>query len=139
MAISTSTRWEDIAAAKRAALMQTIPPEWVIPDDILPPPKQLDVTSFPLSSGWFTTLELEITSSTSSEILSRVQAGIWSARDVTSAFCKRASAAHQLVSGFCVCQNAICTRLTTWTDELLERDHVPRGFGSCRSPRRRFH
>ncbi|KIX03040.1 uncharacterized protein Z518_06590 [Rhinocladiella mackenziei CBS 650.93] len=98
MAISHSSRWEDIAAAKAAALMATIPAKWVIPADILPSSKQLDVTAFPQTSGWFTTEELEITSSTSSEIVDKVRTRTWSAKAVTSAFCKRAAAAHQLTN-----------------------------------------
>lgn len=96
MAISTTT-WQDVAAAKVVALMKSIPAEWVIPEDVMPSPKQLDVTTFPETSGWFTAEELEITSSTSSEILSKLKDKAWSARAVTAAFCKRASAAHQLV------------------------------------------
>lgn len=97
MAISSTNRWEDIAAAKAAALLATIPPEWVIPKALEPSSKELDVTTFPKASGWFTPLELEITSSTSSEILSKVREGKWTAKAVTSAFCKRAAVAHQLV------------------------------------------
>ncbi|EXJ87780.1 hypothetical protein A1O1_04707 [Capronia coronata CBS 617.96] len=98
MAISPPAEWEDIAAAKRAALMKSIPAEWLIPTDILPSQKQLDVTSFPETSGLFTPQELAITSSTSAEILKRVRDKTWSAKAVTSAFCKRAAAAHQLTN-----------------------------------------
>ncbi|RMZ75560.1 hypothetical protein DV737_g5233, partial [Chaetothyriales sp. CBS 132003] len=113
MAISNLAKWEDIAAAKRAALIATIPPEWVIPSDIMPSAKQLDVTSFPKASGWFTPLELNITESTVSEILSNVKAGTWTARVVTSAFCKRAAAAHQLTN---------CLSETMFTEALEAAD-----------------
>ncbi|EHY60683.1 hypothetical protein HRR83_000452 [Exophiala dermatitidis] len=98
MAISPPAEWESIAAAKRAALMKSIPPEWLVPAEVLPSKSQLDVTSFPESSGWFTPEELKITSSTSEEILERIRDKTWSAKAVTSAFCKRAAAAHQLTN-----------------------------------------
>lgn len=98
MAISDSAPWEQVAADKVASLIATIPQEWIIPTEVLPSPKQLDITTFPQTSGWFTTEELEITASTAGEILSKVRTQTWSAVSVTRAFCKRAAAAHQLVS-----------------------------------------
>lgn len=89
--------WEDIAAAKRAELLKSIPQEWIIPHDIKPPDDQLDVTKFPEESGWFTARELEITSKNAEELLEQLRSGGWTSEEVTRAFCKRASAAHQLV------------------------------------------
>ncbi|ODH25178.1 hypothetical protein ACO22_05227 [Paracoccidioides brasiliensis] len=89
--------WEAIAAAKREELLSSIPSEWIIPQEIFPPESQADVTNFPEKSEWFTADELEITSSTASEILQKTATGVWSAEAVTRAFCKRAAAAHQLV------------------------------------------
>lgn len=93
----TKPRWQDIAAAKRKALLNSIPPEWRIPDDVKPPEDQLDVTIFPRKSGWFTEEELHITESSASALLERIWAKVWSAEQVAKAFCKRAAAAHQLV------------------------------------------
>ncbi|EEH35611.2 acetamidase [Paracoccidioides lutzii Pb01] len=90
--------WEAIAAAKREELLSSIPSEWIIQQEISPPESQADVTSFPEKSGWFTADELEITSSTASEILQKTATGVWSAEAVTHAFCKRAAAAHQLTN-----------------------------------------
>lgn len=95
----TKGLWEAIGAAKREALLASIPSEWIIPADIFPPDSQLDVTSFPEQSGWFTPLELEITKTPAREILQKTTSGTWSAEAVTRAFCKRAAAAHQLVRG----------------------------------------
>jgi len=91
------TTWEEIAAAKRATLLSSIPPQWRIPSELLPPADQADVTGFPKASGWFTNEELEITSKSASEILEAVHSGAWTSEAVTKAFCKRAAAAHQLV------------------------------------------
>lgn len=92
-----AARWEEIAQKKRAELAYTIPNEWVIPDSIKPPESQLDVTTFPQESGWFTPKELEITAASATHILGKTTTGQWSAEEVTLAFCKRASAAQQLV------------------------------------------
>ncbi|KAF1943522.1 amidase [Clathrospora elynae] len=90
--------WEKIAAAKRAALAESIPTEFRIPQDQLPPESQLNVTTWPKESGWFTPKELEITESTASQILKKVASKTWSAEHVTAAFCKRAAAAQQLTN-----------------------------------------
>jgi amidase len=90
-------KWEEIAAGKRAALLSSIPKEWLIPANIKPPDSQRDVTSFPKDSGWFTQNELDITSLAAVELLRRLVSAEWSSEEVTLAFCKRAAAAHQLV------------------------------------------
>lgn len=90
--------WETIAAQKRHALRAAIPVEWVIPAAVLPPDSQLDVTSFPTQSGWFTKRELEITSTPATQLLVNIATGSWTSEEVTRAFCKAAAAAHQLVS-----------------------------------------
>lgn len=90
--------WEKIAKAKQAALAESIPSEYRIPKDLLPPDSQLDVTTWPKQSGWFSQKELEITGSTASEILQKIASKAWSSEDVTKAFCKRAAAAQQLTN-----------------------------------------
>jgi amidase len=95
------TKWEKVAAAKRESLAASIPHEYRVPQQQVPPESQLDVTTWPKSSGWFTQEELEITDSTASRILQQVASKSWSAEKVTRAFCKRAAAAQQLVSMIC--------------------------------------
>jgi len=90
-------KWEEIAAAKRAALADSIPEEWRIPSDIRPSSDELDVTTFPHPSGWFTDEELNITDSTAAALLEKLRNGALSSEAVTKAFCKRACAAQQLV------------------------------------------
>lgn len=94
--MTSQPRWEEIAEAKRAALAEQIPPEYRVPTDRLPPESQLDVTTWPRESGWFSPKELDITDSTASHILKKIAAKDWSAEEVTRAFCKRAAAAQQL-------------------------------------------
>lgn len=89
--------WEEAASAKRAALAELIPTEYRIPRDQLPPESQLDVTTWPKGSGWFSSTELEITDSSATDILKQVACKTWTSEEVTRAFCKRAAAAQQLV------------------------------------------
>lgn len=90
--------WESISAKKRQALAQAIPPEWLIPADILPPDDQADVTTFLHESGWFTDRELEILDTPSQKILAEIASQSWTSEEVTRAFCKAAAAAQQLAS-----------------------------------------
>ncbi|KAL4864564.1 hypothetical protein BDV12DRAFT_10026 [Aspergillus spectabilis] len=90
--------WESIAAKKRRALKDSIPSEWVIPADLFPPENQLDVTTFPRESGFFTSRELEIMSTPAQTIISNLSSGAWTAEEVTKAFCKAAAAAQQLTN-----------------------------------------
>ncbi|CAI7572649.1 unnamed protein product [Penicillium glandicola] len=90
--------WESIAATKRQALKDSIPAEWVIPAGIFPPKDQLDVTTFPRESGFFTERELEITSTSAIVILSHLSSGSWTSEEVTKAFCKTAASAQQLTN-----------------------------------------
>ncbi|KAL4914829.1 amidase signature domain-containing protein [Aspergillus aurantiobrunneus] len=90
--------WEAIAAKKRQALQDSIPAAWLIPAALLPPADQLDVTTFPKESGFFTDRELEITSTPASAILPHLSSGSWTAEEVAKAFCKAAAAAHQLTN-----------------------------------------
>ncbi|KAF2083518.1 fatty-acid amide hydrolase [Saccharata proteae CBS 121410] len=90
--------WEDIAAKKRERLLASIPADWRIPPDVCPPETQLDVTTWPASSGWFSDEELEITGTSAEELLVKLKSKEWSSEKVTKAFCKRAAAAHQLTN-----------------------------------------
>ncbi|KAK8851274.1 fatty-acid amide hydrolase (amidase) [Apiospora arundinis] len=90
--------WEQVAARKRKAVLDSIPAEWIIPDHLLPPKTQDDVTTFPETSGWFTAEELAITNSEALELLPKLASGELKSETVTRAFCKRAAAAHQLTN-----------------------------------------
>ncbi|KAF2033109.1 amidase [Setomelanomma holmii] len=96
--MTSDGNWEKIAAAKRAALAEAIPKEYRVPEQQLPPESQLDVTSWPKKSGWFSSKELEITDSTALQILEKVASKTWTSEEVTRAFCKRAAAAQQLTN-----------------------------------------
>ena len=93
-----SGQWEQISAKAQDILANSIPQEWRIPKDKLPPPEQKDVTGFPAKCGLLTEAELAITNSYATEIVKKIATGEWSAEDVTRAFCKRAAVAQQVVS-----------------------------------------
>lgn len=89
--------WEDISERAIARTNDSIPVEWRIPKDKLPPADHLDVTGFPYQSGLFTEREIIITNSPATDIVVKIANGTWKAEEVTTAFCKRAAIAHQLV------------------------------------------
>lgn len=95
---TASVSWESVASQKRDSLLSSIPKEWLIPTELAPPSTQDDVTTWPEQSGWFTPEELAITNSNATSLLAQLAAGQLTSEEVTRAFCKRASAAHQLVS-----------------------------------------
>ncbi|ERS98323.1 hypothetical protein HMPREF1624_05107 [Sporothrix schenckii ATCC 58251] len=90
--------WEALAAQKREQLAASLPKQWLVPDELLPPADQDDITGWPAASGWFTPEELRITESTASELLPQLVSGALTSVAVTQAFCKRAVAAQQLLN-----------------------------------------
>ncbi|KFX97279.1 hypothetical protein V490_02861 [Pseudogymnoascus sp. VKM F-3557] len=90
--------WTDIAAAKKEEVNARIPLEWVIPEDLLPPPSKTRVDDFVAASGFFTANEVKITRSSATDITANIVSGSWTAEDVTRAFCKAAAVSHQLVN-----------------------------------------
>jgi len=96
--------WKVIAAQKQADRLAKIPPEWTLPDTLLPPKETDFVQDFPRTSGFFTDRELQLTEATASEVVTRIAAGEWTALEVTTAVCKRAAVAQQLLN----CVTEIC-------------------------------
>ena len=91
-------KWQEIAAAKKKQRADKIPPQWRLPESILPPMETRDVQDFPHSSGFFTNHELLITESTASEVVEKIAQREWTALEVTEAICKRAAVAQQLLN-----------------------------------------
>jgi len=87
--------WQEIAAEKKARQTASIPKEWLITppaDDVL------DVTDVPAKCGLLSARDLEITTvSDATVLLQKLATGEWSSVEVTTAFCKRAVIAHQVV------------------------------------------
>ncbi|KAF2093996.1 amidase [Rhizodiscina lignyota] len=93
-----AAKWETIAAAKRKALADSIPKEWIIPENIKPGDDVLDVTAWAEDTDWFSDEEKKITSTPAVELLEKLKTGELSAEVVTKAFCRRAAAAQQLTN-----------------------------------------
>ncbi|KAK5047557.1 hypothetical protein LTR84_006654 [Exophiala bonariae] len=99
--------WEKIVAQKKERSKNDIPNEWKLSAEIfselsLPleshPNRILDI-DVPRKSGILSTRELEITDKYSvAELLDRLASGTFTSLEVTTAFCKRAAIAQQLLS-----------------------------------------
>ena len=95
MATETS-KWQDLAKAKIDAINQSIPEKWRL-SSIPSIEEQRDVTG-PFIQKFLSTEETEITETDAVDIVEKTSAGIWTAEEVTAAFCHRASLAHQLTN-----------------------------------------
>jgi amidase len=87
--------WEEVAAAKRQSILDSIPEEWLV-SEIPSAEEQKDVTEEYIHQ-FLTKTEIEITETDVVGIASQIASGSWKATEVTEAFCHRASIAHQLV------------------------------------------
>ncbi|KAL8344232.1 hypothetical protein RB601_004661 [Gaeumannomyces tritici] len=90
--------WQAVAARKQAQRSAKIPAEWRIPASIRPPADVALVQDFARDSAFFTEDELRITEATASEVVFRVARAEWTALQVTTAVCKRAAVAQQLLN-----------------------------------------
>ena len=86
-----------ISAKKKAQQQDSIPKAWRIPAERHQ--NAANVMDVPLTCGLLDETETKITSDyDATALLENLKAGVWSAEQVTVAFCKRAAIAHQLVS-----------------------------------------
>ncbi|KAH8430289.1 uncharacterized protein LDX57_007957 [Aspergillus melleus] len=90
--------WEPQAQKARDILQQSIPAQWLLPSDQLPPATQKNVEDFPRKSGLLSARELDITEKTAIALMADMEAGILSAEEVVIAFLKRAVLGHQLLN-----------------------------------------
>jgi amidase len=97
--------WKDISASKKEEVKAEVPSEWLIPEDLLPPPSKSKVDDFVATSVFFTANEVEITASSATDITAKIIAATWTAKEVTRAFCKSAAVSHQLVCSVLLAQN----------------------------------
>ena len=88
-----ASSWQSLATAKLESINNSIPKKWRL--DVLPSTnEQRDVTGFITSS--LTKAEIEITETDAVGIVDKTTSGAWSSEEVITAFCHRASLAHQL-------------------------------------------
>ena len=98
MQIRSRQTWQDKAEAKVAETKSKIPKEWRLHEDDLLAAKKQRQLSGPFIEGFLSAQELEITSNAAAPLVSKLQSGHYTALQVTTAFCKRAAIAHQIVS-----------------------------------------
>jgi amidase len=89
--------WKLYAAQKRNSILELIPPAWKLPVAVPSPLEQKDVTGDYIRQ-FLTSREIEITETDAVGIVQKTTTGVWTALEVTEAFCHRAALAHQLVS-----------------------------------------
>lgn len=114
--------WKEISEKAQQKVADSIPPDWRIGKEHLPPSSQTNITGFPAKSGLLLEDELTITESYATDIVKKIATGQWNSENVTRAFCKRAAIAHQMVC-FPPDDPPPLTD-TLATDELLDSSHV---------------
>lgn len=91
--ITITMTWEEAAADKKSRIAESIPQEWRIKTL----PTEDNVMDYAKKSGILTAEEISITESSATELVEKLAAGQLKSVAVTTAFCKRAALAHQLV------------------------------------------
>ncbi len=90
--------WEARAAGEPASTLAKIPSEWKVSgEDTARAKKQRDLTG-PFIQQFLGADDISVISKDSVEIVESVKGGSLSAVQVTTAFCKAAAIAHQIVS-----------------------------------------
>jgi amidase len=89
--------WNDRAQQRRQLLAAQIPGEWEISPDLTPETLS-DGSGFPDTYNVLDSLDVQITRSTTGEILEHIKEQRWTSHRVMLAFCKRAVVAHQLTN-----------------------------------------
>jgi len=89
--------WELQARKAKGILENSIPKQWLLPEDKLPPADEKSVIDFPRKSGLLTGRELGITDLSATALVAKMGAGELSAEEVVVAFLKRSVLGHQLV------------------------------------------
>lgn len=87
--------WKKISERAKAKVDESIPQKWRIKGH-LSSSELTDVRSVPFSSGILSEHEIVITNTSAVDIVINIAHSVWSAEDVTRAFCKRAAIAHQV-------------------------------------------
>ena len=90
-----SRDYRTIAAEKQSHSRKQIPKEWLLANDYSSYTNFMEV---PITCGILSDEEINITSNfDATALLEKLRSGMWTAEQVTVAFCKRAAIAHQLV------------------------------------------
>ncbi|KAI1070410.1 hypothetical protein LB507_010236 [Fusarium sp. FIESC RH6] len=88
--------WEVKAEICRNILRESLNPDWLLPTNKLPSPETLNVSTFIEECGFFSTRELQITSSSATSLVEQMASGSLTAVETVTPFLKRAHVGHQL-------------------------------------------
>jgi amidase len=106
----TKDAWKLKAEAKISATLAKIPADWRLPQaELDKAAAQRDITG-PFIEQYLEPSELDIIRADATSLVSKLQRGLLTAKQVTLAFCKTAAIAHQIVST--VPSGCLCQRLT---------------------------
>ncbi|KAG0153169.1 hypothetical protein PDIDSM_5019 [Penicillium digitatum] len=129
--IAPPSNWQDLVAAKRHECKQKIPQDWLLSADLLAlaheTPRLLDI-DLPRRSGLLSEVELDLTENyTANQLVLKLASGQVSSLAVTTAFCKRAAIAQQIIS--CLTETFFPQALerAKYLDEYLQREGKPIG------------
>lgn len=92
-----SLDWERQAQKGKDILTNSIPKQWLVSAEKLPPASQKSVVNYPQDSGLLSTRELIITDMSATSLVVEMGKGALTAEEVVTAFLKRAVIGHQLV------------------------------------------
>lgn len=90
------TNWKILGKQKRDTVNALIPKAWLLASPVPSAEDQRDLTG-PYIQQFLSPREIEITETDAVGICEMTTSGLWKAREVTEAFCHRASLAHQMV------------------------------------------
>ncbi|KAJ5326497.1 hypothetical protein MYU51_009987 [Penicillium brevicompactum] len=93
-----SLNWERQAQKGKDILTNSIPKQWLVAAEKLPPASQKSVVDFPRQSGLLSTRELIITDMSATSLVVEMGKGALTAEEVVTAFLKRAVIGHQLLN-----------------------------------------
>lgn len=105
----------------------SIPKQWLLPVDRLPPASQKSVIDFPRQSGLLNERELVITDMSATALVTEMGNGTMSAEEVVTAFLKRAVLGHQLVRLRLGDVDCVIPMLTCLSAQFRNRVHGRRG------------
>lgn len=140
--MAANQSWEELAKQKRAAQYARIPAAWRLSQPNIDRYKQSErgVLHVPRECGLLSSSEIKITENYDAvALVSELRSGTLTAVEVTTAFCKRAALAQQLVrrSLRLRCNNfiVVCTRsVNQEIDQLLNGDLLRRCYCPCKIP-----
>lgn len=93
-----TSNWDEEAKKARDVLSNSIPRQWLADPSKLPPADKLNVEDFPRESGLLSEEDLTITDMSATALVSKMGRGELTAESVVTAFLRRATLGHQLVS-----------------------------------------